>query len=77
LGTGKIFEDGDKIEELVIMGVREPAADWYRVLRMEYIGCRRVINNNCVSKVTTDLGKVLREGVRISTLKQTKQTGVG
>ena len=37
LCPGKVFEDGNQIEKLVIVGVREPAADGYRVLGMEYI----------------------------------------
>lgn len=41
------------------MSVREPAADGYRVLRMEYIRSRRIIDNDGLSKVTTNLGKIL------------------
>jgi hypothetical protein len=35
LRTSKVFEDGDQIEELVVVGVGEPAADWNCVLGVE------------------------------------------
>lgn len=41
------------------MGVREPAADGYRMLGVEYIGGRRVVDDDGVLKVATDLGEVL------------------
>lgn len=37
LCTSEIFQNGNQIKKLIIMGVREPAADGYRVLRVEYI----------------------------------------
>ena len=59
LCTSKIFQNGDQIKKLIIMGVREPAADGYRVLRVEYIGRGRIIDNYRVSEVATNLRKIL------------------
>jgi hypothetical protein len=47
------------------MSVREPAADWYRMLGVEYIGCRGIINDDCISKVAADLGKILKLRVSV------------
>ena len=41
------------------MGVGEPAADGDSVLRVEDVGCRRVVDDDCLSKVAAYLGKVL------------------
>jgi hypothetical protein len=59
LRISEIFEDRDQIKKLIIMGVREPAADGYRVLRVEYIGRGRIINNDSVSEVAADLREIL------------------
>jgi hypothetical protein len=40
------------------VGVGEPTADRDCVLGMEYVRGRRVIDNDCLSKVTANLGKV-------------------
>jgi hypothetical protein len=62
LCTSKVFEDRDQVEKLVIVGVREPAADGYRMLRMEYIRRGGIINYDGVTKVAADLGQVLDHG---------------
>lgn len=41
------------------MSVREPAADGYRVLRMENVRRRRIVDDDCVVDVTPNLGKIL------------------
>lgn len=41
------------------MSVREPATDGYRMLRVKYIGCRRVIDDDRLLEVTANLGEVL------------------
>jgi hypothetical protein len=51
------------------MSVREPAADWYRMLRVEYIGCRGIINDNCISKVAANLRKILELRVSVFDLE--------
>lgn len=46
------------------MCVREPAADGYRVLRVEDVGSRRVVNDDGFPKVTANLRKILENEVR-------------
>lgn len=41
------------------MCVGEPTADGYRMLWMEYVRGRRIVDNYCLSKVTTNLGEIL------------------
>ena len=60
LFASKILEDGYQIEEFVIMGVREPAADRDGVLRVEDVRRGRVVDNDSVLQVTTDLREILR-----------------
>lgn len=43
------------------MGVREPAADRDGVLRVEDIRSRRVVDNDGILQITTDLREVLRQ----------------
>lgn len=62
MAAGQILEDGDEIEELVVVSVGEPAADGYGVLWMEDVGCGGIIDDYCFAEVTTDLGEILREG---------------
>jgi len=38
LRAGQIFEDGDEVEEFVVVGVGEPAADGDGVLGVEDVG---------------------------------------
>lgn len=60
LVASKVFEDGYQIEEFVIVGIREPAADRDGVLRVEDIRGWRVVDNDSVLQVTADLRKILR-----------------
>jgi hypothetical protein len=60
LGASEVFEDGYQIEEFVIVGIREPAADWDGMLRVEDIRGWRVVDNDSVLQVTTDLREILR-----------------
>jgi len=55
LCTGKILEDRDQIEQLVVMSVREPATDGNRVLRVEDIRSGGVVNDDRFFQVSTDL----------------------
>lgn len=41
------------------MSIRKPAADWDGVLRVENVRRRRVVDNDGVLEVSTDLGKIL------------------
>lgn len=40
------------------MGVGEPAADGHGVLRVEDVGCGRVVDYDCLAQVAADLGEV-------------------
>lgn len=59
LRTGKVFEDRNEVEKLIIVGVREPAADGYRMLGVEYVGRRGVVDDDSVSKFAANLGEIL------------------
>ncbi len=41
------------------MGIRKPAANGYRMLWVEYVGCGGVVNNYGFPKVTANLGEIL------------------
>jgi hypothetical protein len=60
LVASEVFEDGYQIEEFVIVRVREPAADRDGVLRVEDVRRGRVVDNNSVLQVATDLREILR-----------------
>jgi hypothetical protein len=55
LRPGKILEDRDKVKQLVVVSVREPATDGNRVLRMEDVRGGGVVNDDRLLQVTTDL----------------------
>lgn len=59
LGPSKIFENGNKIKQFVVVCVREPAADGYRVLRVEDVGSRGVVDDDSVPKLTANLREIL------------------
>lgn len=59
LGPSQILENRDEVQQFVVVSVREPAADGYRVLRVEDVRRRRVINDDGFSEVTAYLGKIL------------------
>ena len=54
-GPCEILEDRDEIEQLIVMSVREPATDGNRMLGVEDVGCRGIIDDDCVFQVSTDL----------------------
>jgi hypothetical protein len=55
----EILENGDKIEELIVVRIRKPTADGNCVLWVENVGCWGVVDDDCVFEVTSDLGEVL------------------
>lgn len=57
--SGKILKNRDQVKQFVVMCVREPAADGYRVLRMKDVGGWGVVNDDSFSKVSTNLRKIL------------------
>jgi hypothetical protein len=58
-GTSQVLENRDQIEQLVVVGVREPTADRHRVLGVENVRSRRIVDNYCVFEVAPNLGQVL------------------
>jgi hypothetical protein len=64
LRSSKVFEDWYQIKEFVVMCVGEPAADWDSMLRVKDIRGWRVIDDDGLFEIATDLRKVLLE-VRI------------
>lgn len=59
LGPSKILENRDKVKQFIVVCVREPAADGNRVLRVEDVGSRRIINDYGFPEITANLRKVL------------------
>lgn len=62
LGSSQILKDGNEIKQLIVVCVREPAADGYCVLRVEDVGGRGVVNDDCFLKVSSNLREILRDG---------------
>lgn len=57
--AGQVLEDGDEIEQLVVVGIREPTADGDGMLRVEDVRCGRVVDDDGVFEVPPDLRKIL------------------
>ena len=55
MAASEVFEDGYQIEEFVIVRVREPAADRDGVLRVEDVRRGRVVDDDGVLEIATDL----------------------
>lgn len=59
MGAGEVFENGYEVQELVIVRIREPTADGDSVLWVENIRRRRVIDDDGVLQVASNLREVL------------------
>ena len=59
VAASKVLEDGDEVEELVVMRVGEPTADGDGVLGVENVRCGRVVDDDGVLEVAADLGEIL------------------
>lgn len=57
--SGKILKNRNQVKQFVVMCVREPAADGYRVLGVKDVGGWGIINNDSLSKVSANLRKIL------------------
>jgi hypothetical protein len=55
LRASQVFEDGYQVEEFVVVGVGEPGADGYCVVRVEDVGCRGVVDDDGVLEVAANL----------------------
>lgn len=56
--TGQVLEDGDEVEELVVVRVGEPTADGDGVLGVENVRGGGVVDDDSVLEVAADLGEV-------------------
>jgi hypothetical protein len=59
LGTGKVLKHWYQIQKFVVVSIRKPAADRDRVLRVENVRRGRIVDDDGVLEVSTDLGKIL------------------
>lgn len=59
VGACQVFENWDEVKQLVVVGVREPTADGYGVLRVEDVGRRRIVDDDRVFQVSSHLGEIL------------------
>lgn len=59
LRASKIFQDGNEIEQFVVVRVTEPTADRDCMLRVEDVTRRAVVNNDRVLEVASDLAEIL------------------
>jgi len=57
--VGQILENGNEIQQLVVVSIREPTADGNGVLGMEDVGCRGVVNDDCLLQVAANLREIL------------------
>jgi hypothetical protein len=58
IGRGEILEHRDQIQEFVVVRVGKPAADGHGMLRVEDVGCGRVVDDDGVFEVSADLGEI-------------------
>jgi len=56
----QILQNGDEIQQLVVVSIREPTANRHGMLWMKDIACRGVIDDDGILKVTTKLGEILQ-----------------
>lgn len=59
VGACQVFENGNEIEQFVVVRVREPAADRNRVLRVEDVRRRRIVDDDGVLQIAAHLRQVL------------------
>lgn len=58
LRRGQIFQNRNKIHELVVVSIGEPGGDGNGVLRVEDVRCGRVVNDDCLAEGAADLAQV-------------------
>ena len=51
----QVGEERAEIGQLGVMRIVEPGRDWDRVVGVENVGCRRVVNNDAVMYVAAEL----------------------
>ena len=59
LRASKVFKNRYQIEKLIIVSIRKPATDGYRMLGMEDVRRWRIVDDDGLSNVSAYLGKIL------------------
>lgn len=59
LGPSKILENRNEVKQFIVVCVREPAADGNRMLRVEDVGSRRIVDDDGFPEITANLREVL------------------
>lgn len=59
LRASEVLQDGYQVEKFVVVGIREPAADWDGVLRVEDVRRRGVVDDDGILQIPPDLRQVL------------------
>lgn len=59
LRAGQVLQDGDQVQQLVVVRVGEPAADGDGVLRVEDVGGGRVVDDDGLAEIAADLRQIL------------------
>jgi hypothetical protein len=54
----QILKDGYEVQQFVIVRVGKPTADGHSMLGVEDVGSRRVIDDDCVLKISSDLREI-------------------
>ena len=57
--ASQVFQDGNQIQQLIVVSIGEPAADRDSVLGVEDVGRRRVVDDYRVLQIAADLGQIL------------------
>lgn len=57
----ELYEKGNEIEQLSILGIIVPRDNRHCTLRLKHVGRWRVVKNDGILHVSSDLGHVLRE----------------
>jgi hypothetical protein len=59
LRASQVFQHGYQVKQLVVVRVREPAANGHGMLRMENVRGGRVVNDDRLAQVTPNLREIL------------------
>ena len=60
VGAGEVLQNRNEVQQLVVVRVREPTANWYGVLRVEDIGGRGIVNDDSILQITSNLREILQ-----------------
>lgn len=57
----ELDEERDQVEELLVLHVIVPGDDWDRLLGLEHVGRWRVVEDDCILRISANLAHVFRE----------------